>query len=90
MKKMFVLTVIIILSLFNITSAAEYTRIVGKVVSIDLKNSTIKVKVYSKVCNGMRLFSIENDSVLETIKPSSEISLYVIKDCEEALIEAEK
>lgn len=90
MKKMFVLTVIIILSLFNITSAAEYTRIVGKVVNIDLKSSTIKVKVYSKVCNGMRLFSIENDSALENIKPSSEIGLYVIKNCDKALIEEEK
>ncbi|MGC8616470.1 hypothetical protein [Desulfurella multipotens] len=87
MKKVFVLVISIALLVYiNVSFAAEYTMVIGKVISINLKDSSIKVDVYSKRCTGIHTFSIQNDEVLKKLKEHSNIALYLVKDCEEAIV----
>lgn len=87
MKKALVLVISIILLVYaNTTLAAEYTRVIGKVISINLKDATAKIHVQSKVCRGTHTFTIQNDKALENLKEQSEVALYLVKDCEEAIL----
>ncbi len=86
MKKLFIIAIIITLSLSSVASAAEYTRVIGKVISVNKKDSTVKVDVLSKVCNGIHTFSIENDEALKNLEVGSQIGLYLVKDCTQAIV----
>jgi hypothetical protein len=86
--KTIIMAIIISLSLLlhSVYAIDEYTRIVGKVLGIDQKNSTIEVKVYSKVCNGVHTFDIENTEAIKNLKKGDRVPLYIINDCNKAKI----
>jgi hypothetical protein len=86
--KTIIIAIIISLSLLlnSVYAIDEYTRIVGKVLGIDQKNSTIEVKVSSKVCNGVHRFDIENAEAIKDLEEGDRVFLYIINDCKKAKI----
>ncbi|HHS48508.1 MAG TPA: hypothetical protein ENM99_01395 [Desulfurella acetivorans] len=86
--KTIVMAIIITLSflLHGVYATDEYTMIEGRVLGIDEKSSAVLVKVYSKVCRGTHTFDIENTEAIKNLKIGSDISLYVINDCNKAKI----
>lgn len=82
------MNIIITLSLLLPSAYAieEYTRIEGKVLGIDTKNSSIEVKVRSKTCKGVHTFDIENSEAINGIKVGDNVSLYIIGDCNKAKV----
>ncbi|OSS42974.1 hypothetical protein DESAMIL20_82 [Desulfurella amilsii] len=86
--KTIIMAIIITLSLLlhSVYALKEYTRIEGKVLFIDTKNSAIEVKVYSKVCSGLHTFDIENSEAIKGLNVGDGISLYVISDCNKAKV----
>jgi ribosomal protein S1 len=86
--KTIIMVIIISLSLLLHSAYAidEYTRIVGKVLSIDPKDSTIKVNVFSEVCNGLHRFDIENAEAIKKLKEGDTVALYILNDCKKAKI----
>jgi len=86
--KVIIMAIIITLSLLlhSVYATDEYTRIEGKVLGIDPKDSAIDVKVHSEVCRGVHTFDIENTEAIKNLKVGDNIYLYVINDCNKAKI----